>query len=143
MLRRISVLAAAAVAFGVLPVAATAQSNDRFAGTWRAAMTINGMQCTLTVAMTTTATYVENDRCGPYATGQSGTYRTFPNGLLVRTVTDWTPRQRYIVDAGGGGHYETNAKPPGGTYRVTFTSNTTMVWRDANMGGVATFHRVL
>ncbi len=124
-----------------VPAAGAAQGT--LAGTWRGFVPVNGMQCRFDTVMTPTGTYTETVRCGPYATGQSGTYCVFPNGVLSRTVTDWTPKSRYVVGAQvGSGHYETNAKPPGGTFRYTFTSPDTMVWRDVNFGGTITYRRV-
>ena len=65
----------------------------------------------------------------------------FSNGILVRDVIDWGPRKRYVLDNGYSGHYEENAKPPGGSFRVTFTSPDTMVWQDVNFGGTVTYRR--
>jgi hypothetical protein len=93
--------------------------------------------------MTLTGTYSETARCGPYATGQSGTYRVFPNRILSRTATDFFPKTRYVVGAQvGTGHTEPNATPPGGTFRYTFTTPNTMIWRDVNFGGTITYRRV-
>jgi hypothetical protein len=123
------------------PVAGGAQNS--FAGTWRGFVTVNGMQCTFDLVMMVNGTYNEMGRCGTLATGQSGTYRAFSNGTLSRTVTNWTPRQRYIVGAQvGTGHWEDNARPPGGTFQVTFSNPNTMIWRDVNFGGSITYRRV-
>ncbi len=131
----------AALALCAVPLASAAQ--DPFAGSWRAAYPINGMSCQFDLVMTTTGTYNEIDRCGTYVTGQSGTYRVFPNHIVGRSVTDWMPKSHYVVGAAvGTGHYEPSAKPPGGMYRYTFTTANTMVWRDVNAGGTVTFHRV-
>jgi hypothetical protein len=114
---------------------------EPFAGTWRAAATTSGMQCRFDLVMTTTGNYIETARCGPYATGQRGTYRVFANGTLSRSVTNWSPTQALVVDANGS-HLEPTTRPPGGSYRFTFTNANTMVWRDLIMGGVLTWHRV-
>ena len=42
---------------------------------------------------------------------------------------------------GPGGHYETNGKPPGGSYQVTFTSRDSMRWYDVNFHGSVEFRR--
>jgi hypothetical protein len=112
-----------------------------FAGTWRAVATTSGMRCQFDLVMTTTGNYIEQARCGPYLTSQRGWYRVFANGTLSRVVTSWSPTQLYVVDAGGGGHMEPTTRPSGGTYRYTFTTTNTMVWRDANLGGTLTRHR--
>ena len=125
----------------MLPLASAAQ--DPLAGSWRAFYPVNGMNCQFDLVMTPTGKYYELAHCGPYATSQSGTYRTFPNNVIGRTVLDWTPRSHYIVGAAvGTGHTELTAKPPGGTYRYTFTTPNTMVWRDMNQGGSLTYRRL-
>jgi len=113
-----------------------------FAGTWRALATTGGMQCRFDLVMTTTNDYIEQARCGPYLTSQRGWYRVFANGTLSRVVTNWSPTQHLVVDAGGGSHFEPSSRPPGGSYRFTFTTPNTMVWRDVNLGGTLTWHRV-
>ena len=123
----------------VSPLAAGAA--NAFPGTWRGMASVNGMSCTITVAMTAHATYSQIAQCGGYATGQSGPYRVFPNGTITLDVTDWTPRRRLIHGAYGD-HFETNAQPAGGSYAYTFKSPNTMVWRDIHYNGVITFHRV-
>ncbi|HEX3464257.1 MAG TPA: hypothetical protein VHS78_09455 [Candidatus Elarobacter sp.] len=142
MPRTASALAAAVVVvLAALPLAGAAQ--DEFPGTWHATFPMAGMRCAFDLVMTANGTYHEIERCGTIATSQSGTYRIFPNGVISRSVEDWTPKQRYIVGAQvGTGHWETNAKPAGGTFRYRFTSPNAMVWRDVNFGGVITFHRV-
>jgi hypothetical protein len=134
-------LAFASLALAAVPLAAAGQ--DPLAGTWHGSVTMNGMACTFDLVMTSSATYTEIERCGSMTTGQRGTYKVFPHRIVGLTVTDWTPKQRYVVDAAPGtGHYEPNAQPPGGMYRYTFTTPNTMVWRDVNYGGTVVFHRV-
>lgn len=128
----------------VLVVVATPRASvaaGSFAGSWRAAATTGGMQCQFALAMTTSGEYIEQARCGPYVTGQRGTYRVFSNGTLSRSVTNWSPAQHIVVDAGGGSHLEPSSRPPGGSYRYTFTNAKTMVWRDLIMGGTLVWHR--
>src|SRR5262249_19551864 len=138
----------------VAPAVATAQNN--MTGTWVAYHNINGMSCSLTMVIDSWR-YSEAAQCGPYKTWQSGTYAVQGN-LLVRQVLDFEPKTRYIVDGrplgydyscpygtyrcpgwyggpggnyplGPGGHYEANATPPGGSYRVTITSANSMTWQ--------------
>jgi hypothetical protein len=131
----------ALLTLAVVPLAAAGQ--DSFAGVWRGSVTMNGMACTFDRVMTSSGTYSEIERCGSMVTGQRGTYKVFPNHIIGFTVIDWTPKQRYVVDAAPGtGHYEPNAQPPGGMFHYTFTSPNTMVWRDVNFGGTVVFHRV-
>lgn len=123
-----------------LPLAAAAQNS--LIGTWHGAVALNGMRCTFDRVIGADGTYGEIERCGSMVTSQRGTYRVFPNNVVGFEVTDWNPRQRYIVGAQPGtGHYETNAKPPGGMFRYTFLSPSTMVWKDMNFGGTITYHR--
>ena len=141
MLKRGLRIGAVVLAVAALPLASAAQST--LAGTWHGVAAVNGMRCTFDRVMTPTGTYSEIERCGPYATSQRGTYRVFPNHTVSFVVEDFTPRQRYVVDAvPGTGHTEQNATPPGGTFRYTFTSPNTMVWTDVNFGGTITFRRV-
>jgi hypothetical protein len=116
---------------------AAAQNLD---GAWNAALVIKGQRCRFNLVNTTGQHYSEILRCGRYMTRQSGTY-VFTNGTLVRTVLDWDPKQRYVLDNGYTGHYEQNAKPPGGSFKVSFTSPNTMVWQDINFGGTITYQR--
>lgn len=114
---------------------------QRLDGTWKAFVAPNGQRCVFTLVNTPGQHYSETLKCGTMMTRQSGTY-VFSNGTLVRNVTDWDPKQRYVLDNGYRGHYEPNAKPPGGTFNVTFTSPNTMVWKDVNFGGTLTYNRV-
>jgi hypothetical protein len=117
-----------------------AAAQNELDGTWEAVVTIYGQRCTFNLVMTVGQHYTETLRCGNLMTWQAGTY-VFSNGILVRDVTDWEPRKRYVLDDGYSGHYEENAKPPGGSFRVTFTSPDTMVWQDVNFGATLTYRR--
>jgi hypothetical protein len=148
------------------PAVANAQTMD---GRWHADVRVNGYPCTLDLVMNG-GRYSELARCGSMMTLQSGTY-AMTGGLLVRTVLDFEPKQRYVVDGrplgydyrcpngqytcpgwyggpggnyplGPGGHYEPNATPPGGTYTVTLNAQDMMTWRDMHWGGTITFVRV-
>ncbi|HEY0394868.1 MAG TPA: hypothetical protein VGD01_10295 [Candidatus Elarobacter sp.] len=104
---------------------------------------MNGMRCTFDRVIGAHGMFGEIERCGSLVTSQRGTYRVFPNNVVSFNVEDWNPKQRYIVGVQPGtGHYEPNAKPPGGTFRYTFLSPSAMVWRDVNFGGTITYHRV-
>ena len=117
-------------------------ANNRLDGKWASNIDLNGQRCTLNLEMASGNLYTEVLQCGSLATAQSGTYVFYPNGLLERTVCDWSPKKRFVLDNGYRGHYEWNAKPPGGKYQVTFTSANTMSWRDVNFGGTLTLHRL-
>lgn len=121
-------------------VASGAQSP--FEGSWRAVFTVYNMRCTSNLVMSSGQRYSELVQCGSVTTWQSGTYVLSRDGVLVRNVIDWEPKQRYVLDSGYSGHYEPNAKPPGGSFRVTFTSPDTMAWRDVSFGGTLTYRRV-
>ncbi len=121
------------------PLTATAAS---FTGTWHGALAINGQRCTIEVTLAPNGSYVQTARCGIVMTQQSGTYKIFPNNQIGFTVINWAPRQRYVVGAQvGSGHFENNAKPPGGLFKITFTGSDTMVWRDLDYGGTISLQR--
>jgi hypothetical protein len=125
--------------FALVASVAVAQTNLN--GSWRALLSGNGQRCSIDLVMGPGQRYSEMVRCGNMMTRQAGTY-TFARGILMRQVSDWDPKQRYVMDNGYSGHYEWNAKPPGGSYKVDFTGRDTMVWRDVNMGGTVTFRRL-
>jgi hypothetical protein len=140
MLRIAVGLVVAVLVSGALPDAAAAQGT--FAGTWHGVAAVNGMSCSFDRVITPAGTYSEIERCGSLATSQSGIYKVFPNQTIAFAVTDWTPKQRYVLTSGYSGHYEANAKPAGGTFRYTFTNPNTLVFRDVNLGGTLTYRRV-
>jgi hypothetical protein len=140
MLRHAVIFTSALFALSAIPIASSAQ--DPFPGTWHGAASLNGMSCTFDRVMTTSGTYSETARCGTLATGQSGTYRVFPNHTISHVVTNWFPTQRYVMDNGYSGHYEQNARPPGGSFAYSFTTPNTLVLRDLNTGGSLTYRRV-
>ena len=118
-----------------------ATAQNKLDGSWSAALVVGGQRCGISLIMQQGQRYSEMLRCGSLMTRQSGTY-VFSNGLLIRNVTDWDPKQRYVLDNGYSGHWEPNAKPPGGSYRVNFVSPNSMTWHDVNFGGNITFRRV-
>jgi len=130
--------AAAVLVLGL--AAPLAAAPNPFDGTWQSLLAANGMRCAVKLIMSAGQRYSEAIQCGGYMTWQSGTY-VFANGILVRNVVDWQPKQRYVLDNGYSGHYEANAKPPGGSFRVAFTSPNTMVWRDVHFSGTITYQR--
>jgi len=138
MLRNVVRTTAMLIALVAVPIAAAAVS---FAGTWHGVLAMNGQRCTIDVVLAANGSYVQTARCGTLMTQQSGAYK-IANGEIGFSVVDWSPKQRYVVDAQvGSGHYETNAKPPGGIFKYTFTGPNTMVWRDVNFGGTITMQR--
>src|SRR5690242_9799649 len=127
-----------------LTVPTVASAQNTLDGRWQAGFVLNGQRCSLNLVMDA-GRYSELAQCGTLMTLQSGTYALSGN-LLVRTVLDFEPKQRYVVDGrplgydyrcpdgrytcpgwrggpggnyplGPGGHYENNATPPGGTFQ--------------------------
>jgi|GEM_PF-1526706 len=128
------------------PFVAHAAQNP-FDGKWEAGFTVNSWRCTANLVMGPGQRYSELIKCRPpvgdtQTTWQSGTYVLSKDGLIVRNVIDWEPKQRFVLDSGYSGHWEPNAKPPGGSYRVNFTSPNMMVWRDVKFGGALTYRRL-
>ncbi len=128
-----------AVAFCFV-VAAQFAAAQNLMGKWTGSTAINGQRYAFTMTVTAGNHYMETVQSGTLMTAQSGTY-VLTNGLLVRNVIDWNPKQQLVVDARGS-HYEPMAKPPGGTFRVTFTNANTMVLEDVNLKGTLTYQRV-
>jgi len=135
--RRTVVLAAL---IAVLSFAQAASAANSLVGTWQSSFSVNGTGCSMQSVYQSDHSYSELLHCGSLMTHQSGTY-VLKNGLLVRSVTDWDPKQQWVVDAYGGGHYETMAEPPGGSYQVKFVDANTITLHDVNMGGSITMHR--
>ena len=83
----------------------------------------------------------------------SGGMMTFLSGRVVQDgpnmftldVQDWQPKTENVYHPTGttGGYYtqELVAKPPGGTWRVSFASPDMMTMQDVNMGGMITMER--
>jgi hypothetical protein len=130
----------AVLCFATFVLAVPRAFGQKLDGTWKASLTVGGQRCIDNLVMGPGQHYSEVLRCGSLMTRQAGTY-DFTNGVLTRNVTDWDPKQRYVLDSGYSGHWEPNAKPPGGSYRIKFTSADTMVWQDINLGGIVTFRR--
>jgi hypothetical protein len=128
------------VALACVLTAQLAAAQNKLDGVWKATLVVNGQRCAFNLVHTAGQHYSETLQCGSLMTKQSGTY-VFSNGTLVRSVIDWEPRQRYVMDNGYSGHYELNAKPPGGSFHVSFSSPNTMVWQDVNSGGAITYRR--
>lgn len=120
--------------------APVAKAQNKLDGVWNAALFLRGQRCRFNLVNSSGQRYTETLRCGSMMTSQSGTY-VLDNGTLVRTVVDWEPKRRYVLDNGYSGHYEDNAKPPGGSFKVNFISRDTTVWRDVQSGGTLTYRR--
>ena len=140
MLRHVLISTAALFSLSAVPLTSSAQ--EPFPGTWHGVAPVNGMSCTFDRVMTTTGTYSEAAHCGSMATFQSGTYHVFPNHTVSFVVTNYSPTRRYVLDSGYSGHWEPNAKPPGGTFAYTFAGPNTLTFRDVNFNGTLTYHRL-
>jgi hypothetical protein len=129
-----------ALVFG-LAAATQLAAAQNLMGKWVGSAVINGERISFTMTVTAGNHYIETAQMGTLMTAQSGTY-VLTNGLLVRSVTDWNPKQQYVLDPPYGGHYQPLAKPPGGSWKVTFTNPNTMVLQDVNLKGIVTYQRV-
>ncbi len=131
-------VAALMVCFSAAAQVATAQN---LMGKWVGSTVINGQKYSFTMTVTAGNHYIETAQVGTLMTTQSGTY-VFTNGLLVRNVIDWQPKQQMVVNPPYGTKSVPLAKPPGGSFRVTFTGPNTMVLQDVNTRGTLTYQRV-
>ena len=139
----------ACIAILLLAVAPLFARERRLDGGWKATIPGPGGQCSVDEVLTADQKYSETVRCGNSMTWQAGTY-TFNQGVLLRTVTDFQPKTRYVVDinptqpwlpASPPGHYENNVPPPAGQYQVTFNYSDTMTWKDIAFGGTVVMRR--
>ena len=123
-----------------MPVAGLAQSGLQ--GHWGATFAMYGQRCVLDLVMDSRS-YSETLSSGALMTRQSGTY-TYDGSLLIRTVLSYAPEWQYVLGGYDGAypHWQRMATPPGGTYRVTFTSADTMEWYDVNLHGTVVLHRL-
>jgi hypothetical protein len=128
-----------AVAFCIVLGAQFVAAQDLM-GKWVGSTVISGQRYSFTMTVTAGNHYIETAQVGTLMTTQSGTY-VFTNGLLVRSVTDWNPKQQLVVDPPYGSHYVPVAKPPGGSWKVTFPNANTMVLQDVNLKGTLTYQR--
>ena len=129
---------ALAVGFAVVAHVAVAQN---LMGKWEGSTVVNGQRYSFTMTITAGNHYIETAQAGTLMTTQSGTY-VFTNGLLVRNVTDWEPKQQMVVNPPYGTRSVPVARPPGGSFRVTFNGPNTMVLQDTKLKGTLTYQRV-
>jgi hypothetical protein len=127
------------VAFCFL-LAAHLAAAQNLMGKWVGSTVINGQRYSITITITPGNHYIETAQSGTLMTTQSGTF-VFTNGLMVRSVIDWNPKQQMIVDPPYGSHSVPVARPPGGSYKVTFPNANTMVLQDMNLKGTLTYQR--
>ena len=128
-----------AVAF-CIALAAHFVAAQNLMGKWVGSTVVNGQRYSFTMTVTAGNHYIETAQVGTLMTTQSGTY-VLANGLLVRTVLDWNPKQQLVVDPPYGSHDVPVARPPGGSYKVTFPNAGTMVLPDVNFKGTLTYQR--
>lgn len=145
MIKRFSELLALSIAAlltaSVLLLAKPAAAARSLVGTWEGTFTANDVRCSMQSIYQSDKTYSELLHCGTLMTHQSGTY-VVHGDLLVRSVEDWDPKQQWVVGACVGcGYWETLAKPPGGSYKITFSGANTLTLHDVNLGGAITMHR--
>lgn len=90
--------------------------------------------------------YSEQTVAGSLMTLQQGHYEVVAPDVVAFVVENWEPKTRPVYHPTGtvGGYYtqEPLAKPPGGTWRIRFTSPDSFTMQDVNFGGVAVFNRV-
>ena len=128
-----------AVGFSIVLATQLAAAQELM-GKWVGSTVINGQRYSFTMTVTTGNHYIETAQLGTMMTTQSGTF-VLTNGLMVRSVIDWNPKQQLVVDPPYGSHYVPIAKPPGGSYKVTFPNANTMVLQDVNLRGTQTYQR--
>lgn len=131
----------ALLAFGS---AARAQ-EPALVGSWRgSAPSAPGVTFNLVVGAD--HSYSEQAVAGSLMTLQQGHYQVVAPDVVTFVVEEWKPRTYSVYHPTGtvGGYYtdEPVAKPPGGTWRIQFTSPDSFTMQDVNFGGMAVFNRV-
>lgn len=124
-----------------LALAAQLAAGQNLMGKWVGSAVVNGQRISFTMTVTAGNHYIETAQAGSLMTTQSGTY-VFTNGLLVRNVIDWNPKQQMVMNPPLGTKSVPVARPPGGSFKVTFTGPNTMVLQDVNLKGTLTYQRV-
>ncbi|HXW52322.1 MAG TPA: hypothetical protein VEJ41_10055 [Candidatus Acidoferrales bacterium] len=141
MRNRVRIFVYAAAAFLIFLSLEPARAGSSLVGTWQTVLSVDGTRCSMQSIYERDGSYSELLRCGSLMTHQAGTY-VLRGDLLVRNVEDWAPKQQWVVGACVGcGHWQTTAKPPGGSYRVDFLDANTATLHDLNLGGTVTMHR--
>lgn len=135
-MRRLRVRACA-LCFVAAAQMATAQN---LMGKWVGSAVINGQQYSFRMTITAGNHYIETAQVGTLMATQSGTF-VLANGLMVRKVLDWNPKQQMVVEPPLGSHSVPVARPPGGSFRVAFPNANTMVLQDVNLKGTLTYQR--
>jgi hypothetical protein len=110
-------------------------------GKWIGSAVINGQRYSFTMTITAGNRYVETARVGTLIATQSGTF-VLSNGLMVRSVLDWNPKQLMVLDPPMGSRAMPMARPLGGSFRVRFPNANTMLLQDVNLKGTLTYQRV-
>ena len=128
------------MACGLCFVVAQWVSAQNLMGKWVGSAIINGQRYSFTMTITAGNHYIETAQVGTLMATQSGTF-DLANGLMVRKVVDWSPKQQMVVDPPMGTHAVPVAKPSGGSFRITFPNANTMVLQDVNLKGTLTYQR--
>jgi hypothetical protein len=134
-------VAAGALALLIFGSAAGAE-EPTLVGSWRGF----AQGVTFNLVVDADGSYSEQAIAGSVMTLQQGHYQFVAPGIVTFVVEEWEPKTQPVYHPTGtvGGYYtdEPVAKPPGGTWRIQFTSPDSFTMQDVNFGGVVVFHRV-
>jgi hypothetical protein len=115
-------------------------SAQNLMGKWIGSAVIDGKRYSFTMTITAGHHYIETARVGALMATQSGTF-VLENGLMVRKVLDWSPKQQMMVEPAVGTRALHLARPAGGSFRVRFPNADTMVLQDVNLKATLTYQR--
>ena len=136
-------IAAATLVLATLS-AARAQ-DERFVGSWRGVVNLNGYPITINLILQADRQFTEQEISSAAMTMQTGTW-VVTGDVLTLNVEDWQPRTQAVYHPTGtvGGYYtqEPAAKPPGGTYQCRFLSPDAFTMLDVNTHGEMRFDRL-
>lgn len=140
-----------ASALALLTVGLVAKAEEpTLAGEWRgSAETAMGM-VTFDLVIGSDSFYSLQDATGSVKTWQTGHYHFTAADAVSFVVEDWAPKTQLvyrICQSPRGleqGYWEPQllAKPPGGTYRIRFTSSDSFTMEDVNSAEVVAFYRL-
>jgi hypothetical protein len=132
-------------AFALVSVTAAAAQAPSLIGAWRGIAQVRGVTVEFDMVIQPNGDFAETERTRTLMTRQTGQIHFVAPSIVTFVVQDWQPRTMPVYRPNGavGGYYsqQPTAKPPGGTWRLTWRGPNSVVMQDATFGGAVTFNR--